>query len=148
MNRTINAIKEINHFTAPVKMVQDSGIHVLSARQILLARSLRLDYCNVLYSGLPMSTISRLQRVQNAAARLALGLSPREHVQPGLKELHWLPVTHRIQFKLTLLMFLGPDLQNIIRQSYDKVMTITEVMTNHTTDAIYKKSYDKVKINL
>ena len=51
-------------------------------------------------------TISQLQRVQNAAARLALGLSPREHVQLGLKELHWLPVTHRIQFKLALLMFL------------------------------------------
>jgi len=42
----------------------------------------------------------------------------------------------------------GPDLQNIIRQSYDKVMTMTEVMTNHTTDAIYKKLYDKVMINL
>lgn len=42
----------------------------------------------------------------------------------------------------------GPDLQNIIQQSYDKVMTMTEVMTNHTTDAIYKKSYDKVMINL
>ena len=43
---------------------------------------------------------------------------------------------------------LGPDLQNIIRQSYDKVMTMTEVVTNHTTDAIYKISYDKVMINL
>ena len=49
---------------------------------------------------------------------------------------------------MTLKVDQGPDLQNIIRQSYDKVMTITEVMTNHTTDAIYKKSYDKVKINL
>jgi len=27
-------------------------------------------------------------------------------------------------------------------------MTMTEVMTNPTTDAIYKKSYDKVMINL
>jgi len=47
---------------------------------------------------------------------------------------------------------LGPDLQNIIRQSYDKVMTMTEVMTNHTTDAIYKKiirqSYDKLVTQL
>jgi len=36
----------------------------------------------------------------------------------------------------------------IYKTSYDKVMTMTEVMTNHTTDAIYKISYDKVMINL
>ena len=53
-----------------------------------------------------MSTIRPLQRVQNAAARLALGLSPRNHVSAALKKLYWLPVTHRIQYKLTLMTFL------------------------------------------
>jgi len=53
-----------------------------------------------------MSTIQLLQCVQNAAAWLALSLSPRDHFSAPLKKLHWLPVTHRIQYKLSLMMFL------------------------------------------
>jgi len=64
----------------------------------------RLDYCNAVLYVLPQSTISPLQRVQNTAARVVLGLSPRDHVRPALKELHWLPVIHLIQYKVALLM--------------------------------------------
>jgi len=44
--------------------------------------------------------------VQDAAARVTLGLSPRDHVRPALKELHWLPVADRILYKVALLMFM------------------------------------------
>jgi len=40
----------------------------------------RMDYCNSVLVGLPASTLAPRQRVQNAAARLILGLSRRSHI--------------------------------------------------------------------
>jgi hypothetical protein len=65
-----------------------------------------LDYCKVVLSGLPASTIAPLQRVQNAAARLVFGLRPRDHVTPAFKQLHWLPVGFRIIFKNAILVYM------------------------------------------
>ena len=57
-------------------------------------------------AGLPKSSIVPLYWVQNAAARLILGLGPRDHVTPSLRDLHWLPLEQRITFKLCSLMHL------------------------------------------
>ena len=53
---------------------------------------------------LPKSTIQPLQRVMNAAARVIINLSLRDHVKPALKQLHWLSVEHRITYELCLFM--------------------------------------------
>ena len=64
-----------------------------------------LDYNNALLFGLPAVTLDKLQRVQNAAARLLTGSRKRDHITPHLKALHWLPVNKRIDFKIALLSY-------------------------------------------
>jgi len=68
--------------------------------------SSRLD-CNVLYLGVSQSLLSRLQLVQNTAARLLTGSRKRDHILPVLFSLHWLPVKHRIEFKTLLFVYKG-----------------------------------------
>ena len=67
--------------------------------------SSRLDYCNSLLYSLPSNLLGKLQRVQNAAARL-IHRAPRFcHITPLLLDLHWLNIKSRIDFKIILLTF-------------------------------------------
>jgi len=67
--------------------------------------SSQLDYCNVLYCGIAEELLSRLQTVQNGAARLVTGLGRREYTTPVLRQLHWLPFRQRVMFKLATLIY-------------------------------------------
>ena len=58
----------------------------------------RIDNCNSLLYGVLVLHINKLQKLQNACARLIYGKRKREHVTPLLHELHWLPIRRRIIF--------------------------------------------------
>ena len=65
----------------------------------------RLDYCNGLLYGAPEYQTKKLQRVMNASARLVYRAPKYCHITPLLKELHWLPVRLRVDFKILLVTF-------------------------------------------
>ena len=65
--------------------------------------SSRIGYCNSLLYGVPKCHIDKLQRVQNAAARIVVMQGKFCHITPVLHQLHWLPVSFGINF-ITLLL--------------------------------------------
>ncbi|KAF7246231.1 Transcription initiation factor TFIID subunit 4B [Varanus komodoensis] len=64
-----------------------------------------LDFCNALYVGLPLKTVRILQLVQNRAARLLTGTGRYAHMTPVLRQLHWLPIEVRAQFKVLVMTY-------------------------------------------
>jgi len=46
-----------------------------------------------------------LQSVQNSAARLITGARRRDRITPVLRQLHWLPVRQRVDFKMAALVY-------------------------------------------
>ena len=65
----------------------------------------KLDTYNSTLAGIPNFQIYKLQKIQNAAARLIVQAPKSESATKIRKELHWLPVYHRIRYKLLLLTY-------------------------------------------
>ncbi len=65
----------------------------------------RLDYCNSILYGLPKRQLGKLQAIQNTAARLITHTDKYDSITPVLKQLHWLKVPERIEFKTLLLTY-------------------------------------------
>ena len=77
--------------------------HALNTLVTALVHS-RLDYCNVVFAGLPACDFQRLQSVLNAAVLLVAGSSRRDHVTSLLRDRHWLPVKQRVEYKLCMMV--------------------------------------------
>ena len=80
----------------------------------------------------PQNQISRLQRIQNTAARVVTLSRKSCHITPPiLKELHWLPVSQRIVFKLIVIVHKSV---NNIAPIYISELHVTPKRTNFKTN--------------
>ena len=94
--------------------------------------SSRLDQMNSLLFGVPKYLIQKLQKIQNNSARIVSRSKRREHITPILKDLHWLPVQQRIDFKITLLVFksltgLAPGYLRDLLDLYEPTRTLRSI---------------------
>jgi len=101
-----------------------------------------LDCCNFVLVGLPRSNTEPLPRVLNAAARLVVGLGLFEYVSPALKQLHWLPIEHRIRYKLCLLMHLV-HIRKAPQCLTDSVVTVAQSIQGVISDPRVTAAYVK-----
>ena len=98
----------------------------------------KLDYANLLLYGLPKFLINLLQNVQNAAARIVTCTCTKkyDHIKPVLKQLHWLPISQRITYKLLLLTY---KVLNGQAPSY-----ITELLESYVPTRNLRSSFKKL----
>ena len=64
-----------------------------------------MDYANSVFINLPKVTMHPFQRIQNMTAKVILGVSKFSSTTEALKELHFLPVSVRCEYKLLVLVF-------------------------------------------
>ena len=124
--------------------------HVLdrqTAKLIIQALVLScLDYCNVLLLQLPDSIVKKLQCVMNTAARVVIQTTRDSSITATLKELHWLPIKQRIQFKTALLVYkslhgLTPQYGSDMLTWYSPVRTLRSSNENLLTVKKSRTSY-------
>ena len=88
--RNINSIRKILTYETAATV-----IHALITS--------RIDNGNSLLIGITDRLLHKLQLAQNTAARVLTKTRKFDHITPILKDLHWLPIRERINFKILIL---------------------------------------------
>ncbi|KAI2649140.1 hypothetical protein H4Q32_020355 [Labeo rohita] len=82
-DRQINSVVKTSFFQLRLLSKAKSFLSFKNFEKVIHAFiTTRLDYCNSLYVGISQTALSRLQLVQNAAARLLAGVQKQDHITP------------------------------------------------------------------
>ena len=64
-----------------------------------------LLYCSTVWSNTSNSNIAKLQKVQNFAGQIILGLRKYDHISGGLRSLNWIPIKERLILNDATMMY-------------------------------------------
>ena len=82
--------------------------HLLDRKTLLLVINSfvfsKLQYCSTVWSNTSNSNIDKLQKVQNFAGRIILGLRKYDHISDGLRSLKWLPIIEKLILNYATMM--------------------------------------------
>ena len=116
--------------------------HIRSALTLRACKTLvhalvtsRLDFGNAAQYGITGTLLYRLEMVQRSAAHVILRLHRRDQhsMTEALRELHWLPVTQHIDFKLLTFMHSAVH-ANIPRYLADRITPYVPHRSLHSAD--------------
>ena len=96
-----NAMINLLKIKQPRRVLTQEATHIL-VRGLVISH---LDYYNSMFAGLPTCRINLLQWVQNTAAKLVLGWSKYDSANNALKQLHWLPIHLRVEYKILVQVY-------------------------------------------
>ena len=91
-------IRAINH----IRHLLTTDVASTLARCLILSK---LDYCNSLLYNISPTFLGKLQSIQFRAAKSVLKPTKPTNSLALLAQLHWLPITSRINFKIAILTF-------------------------------------------
>jgi Reverse transcriptase (RNA-dependent DNA polymerase) len=84
----------------------------------------RLDYCNSVLYGITKINTGKLQRVQNKLARVVCEASYESSATCLLRNLHWLPIPQRIEYKVASIVYSA--------RCHHEPKYISELLTSYT----------------
>jgi hypothetical protein len=115
-----NVCKASGYYIRAIRHIRKSITEETAASIACALVAARIDYCNALLYGTSQQNTQKLQRVQNSLARAVNGVRKFDRITATLQRLHWLPISSRITYKLSLIVYKTittgqPELSSLIK---------------------------------
>ena len=122
-------------YLSRIKDCFDTPTRVMVVQSLVLSL---IYYCTTVWGATNKTQIERVQKLQNFAARVALGgIGKYEHITPALKKLEWLRIEEKCSFDICLLV--NKILKKQLPDWLFKLSTVNEIRgtTTRQCDSLF-----------